>query len=109
MTRNAHAESPPPRLASAIFRKANPRAGRLTGSGGRGAGGGAPAGASLMDEVRVVWQLPVVVVLLGEGIGRVPAVGLVPVLVEHLGEPLDDGGVVDDDTELAPEVEGAAV
>src|SRR5258705_1143755 len=110
MTLSAQAESPPPRLAIAILRKARLSAERLTASRGRGAGGGMLAGSgSLMDEGRVVRQLAVVRVRLGQGIGRVPMMRVVPVLVEHLDEPLEDRGVVDDDPQLAPEIESAPV
>src|SRR6185503_594124 len=91
MTLSAQAESPPPRLAIAILRKARLSAMRVTASRGRGAGGAAPAGGgSLMEEVRVVGQLAVVRVRHGQGVGRVPMVRFVPVLVEHLDEPLED-------------------
>ena len=72
MTLSAQAESPPPGLAIAILRKARLSAARVTASPGRGAGGAAPAGrGSLMDEGRVVGQLAVARVRLGQGIGRV--------------------------------------
>src|SRR5580765_3085203 len=104
MTLSAHAESPPPRLAIAILRKARLSAERVTASRGRGAGGAAPPGSSsLMDEGRVVGQLAVVRVRLGQGIGRVP------VAVEDPDEPLEDRAVVDDDPQLAAEIEGAPV
>src|SRR5580765_5000506 len=110
MTLSAQADSPPPRLAIAILRKARLSAARVTASPGRGAGGAAPAGSgSLMEKVRVVGQLAVVRVRRDQGIGRVPVVRVVPVPVEHLDEPLENQAVVDDDPQLAPEIEGAPV
>src|SRR5262245_47537663 len=110
MTRSAHAESPPPRLAIAILRKERNSAWRATVTSARGAGGAAPAGdGSLMDEVRVVRQLVRVLVGLVQRIRDLPAMRAVPVPIEHFDQPLQDRRIVDDDPELPPEVERAAI
>src|SRR5215472_9526168 len=97
-TRRAQAESPPPKLARATVRKASASAAGVA----RGAG-------SLMNEVRIVRQLADVVHLGCERVGRLPVLRLVPVVVEQLLEALDDGPRLHDRTQLAPQVEGAAV
>src|SRR5262245_45697563 len=73
MTRSAHAERPPPKLAIAIFRNAQNRAGSEAEAARSGAGDAAPDGAgSLMNEVRVVRQLALVVATRVQGIRRLP-------------------------------------
>src|SRR4029077_21081693 len=97
-TRCAHADSPPPKLASAMTRKASASAAGV----GRGPG-------SLVDEVGVIRELADVVRLGGERVGSGPALRLVPVVLEQLAEALDHGRVVQPHAELATQVEGAAI
>src|SRR5262249_39289346 len=97
-TRCAHAESPPPKLARAIVRNAVASAPDV----GRGAG-------SVMEEVRIVRQLARVVRVGVEGVGRLPVLSLVPVVVEQLAETPDDVRRLHDHAELTPQVERAAV
>src|SRR5262245_27616729 len=97
-TRRAHAESPPPKLASATVRKASASAAGVA----RGAG-------SLMSEVWIVRQLPGVVRVARERVGRLPVLRLVPVVVEQLLDALDNGRRLHDRTQLPPQVEGAAI
>src|SRR5262245_5684887 len=97
-TRWAQADSPPPKLASAMPRNAVASAAGV----GRGAG-------SLMKEVRIMRQLARVVRVERERVGWVPVLCLVPVVLEELAEPLDDGAGLHDDAELAAQVEGAAI
>src|SRR5262249_46645552 len=97
-TRCAHAESPPPKLASAMTRKASASAAGV----GRGS-------ASLMGEVGIVRQLAHVVGVGREWIRRVPVLALVPVVLEERTQPLDDPRLVDPYAELAAQVEGATI
>src|SRR5262245_51761901 len=97
-TRWAHAESPPPKLASAMVRTAAASA-PCDGSGPR----------SLVDEVRVVRELADVMGVGRQGVGRLPVLPLVPVVLEQLGETLDDVRRLHHDAQLAPQVERAAV
>src|SRR5262249_17367581 len=97
-TRCAHAERPPPKLASATTRKATASA------TGVGRGPSCP-----MGERGVIRQLADVVRVGGEWIGSCPALRLVPVVVEELPEALDDYGVAQDHAQLAAQVEGAAI
>src|SRR5262249_16478431 len=94
----AQADSPPPKLASAMTRKASASATRL--------GDGA---ASVVGEVRVMRQLADVVRVGSKWIGSCPALRLVPVVIEELAEPLDDRGLVQGHAQLAAQVEGAAI
>src|SRR5262245_13792064 len=97
-TRWAQADNPPPKLASAMARNAVASAAGV----GRGAG-------SLMKEVGIVRQLAHVVRVERERVGWVPVLRLVPVVLEELAQPLDDGVGLHDDAELAAQVEGAAI
>src|SRR5262245_39826123 len=97
-TRCAQAERPPPKLARATVRKASASA---MGVGRRA--------WSVMDELRVVWQLADVMGVEGERIRRLPVLRPVPVVVEQLLEPLDDGRRVHHRAQLAAQIEGAAV
>src|SRR5262249_26367205 len=111
-TRRAQAESPPPKLASAISRNAAASAPRLTSW--RPISGAAPrssgrAATSLMDEARVVRQVALVVWVQAKRIGRHVLLALVPVVLEQLSEGRRDVVVLDDHPELATDVEGAAV
>src|SRR4029453_13846241 len=72
-TRCAHAERPPPKLASAMVRKAAASA-AVDGSGP----------GSVVDEVRVVRELTGVMGVGRQGVGRLPGLPLVPVVGEQL-------------------------
>src|SRR4029453_737034 len=97
-TRCAQAERPPPKLASAMVRKAAASAPD---------DGSAPG--SLVDEVRVVRELADVMGVGRQGVGRLPVLPLVPVVVEQRGESLDDVRRLHHHAQLAPKVERAAI
>src|SRR5262249_17944910 len=113
MTYRAQADSPPPKLASAMRRKASASAPRVTGA--RWPGPSTPATtrgarpASLMKELRVGRQLPDVVRFERQRIGWDVVLGPVPIVLEQLAEPRDDLFVVEHHAELAADVESAAI
>src|SRR4030095_16330400 len=96
--RCVQADNPPPKLESAICRKQSARPASVTGVGASsaadgaraGAGFGAPLAHSLMQEVGVERQLAFVVRFRLQRIRRQVFLRVAPVVLEHLGEPLDD-------------------
>src|SRR5262245_23216323 len=101
--RCVQADSPPPKLESEICRKQSARPASVTGVGAASAADVARAGAgvaepladSLMQEVRVERQLAFVVRFRLQRIRRLVFLRVAPVVLEHLGEPLDDVWLVD--------------
>src|SRR5581483_9602597 len=102
---------PPPKLESAMRAKVQKiSAGPGGGAGGSSAGRGSPPGArSLMLEVGIVRQLAGLVRVDGERVRRFPVLGVVPVVLEDLGEALDAPVIGHENAELASEVERASV
>src|SRR6185436_5612754 len=103
------ADSPPPNEASAMWLKVQASSTRETFSScgpiSRSSGGS----ASLMHQVGVVREVRLVVLGRLEGVRGVVVVRTVPVGVEYVFEPADDGGVVGHDAQFPAQIECAAV
>src|SRR6476619_6753070 len=100
-TSRDHADSPPPNEASAMWLNVHASSNSDTLSG--------PASTSLMHEVVVVREVVLVVLRRIERIRRLVVVRRLPVAVEHLLQPPDDGRVIRHDAQLAAQVERASV